>query len=122
MKLFLLLLFLVIKISPAFSDEHFSSPIMLGQKCQGDEAAAAEISGQWADYHCADQEWMFRLANERAESPFFGKLVVSNLKKSDYFSYYKIVPTIPVGPEIRWILRRYLVRISLNGEMDVIYN
>lgn len=113
MKFFLLLLFLVIKLAHASNKINFS-----GHQCQGDEAAVAKMNGKWADYTCPMKEWLIEI---EGSSLFIGKLKLSSTKHSELYNYYNIIPTIPVGPEIRWILKQHWARVSSDGEILVVH-
>ena len=113
MKIYLLLLFLVVKFAHASDQINFT-----GHQCEGDEITAAALEGKWADYSCSMKEWFIQV---ESYAPFFGKLKISSVRNSDHYTYYNIVPTIPVGSEIRWILRQNWVRVSPDGEIIVVH-
>jgi hypothetical protein len=113
MKFFLLILFLVTKLAHSSDQITFS-----GYQCEGDEMTAARLEGKWADYSCSRKEWFIQI---ESYAPFIGKLKISAEKNSEFYTYYNIVPTIPVGPEIRWILRQHWVRVSPDGVITVVH-
>lgn len=136
MKFFLLLVLLIIKLAHAQSDDRFATRLtsklsISGHQCLGGEVAIAQMSGEWSDYKCSAREWLITVDNlnycseegyctEIAVGPFIAKLKRSPLKKSEFYIYHKIVPTIPVSPEVRWILRQHWLRVSLNGEIIIV--
>ncbi len=111
MKTFLLLIFFITSAQ--------ASPEISVQKCLGDEFTAAKLNGLWADYRCQSKEWLITINSPNI--PFVGKLKISPSKSTEFFDYYNIIPTIPVAPQIRWILRQYQVQISINGEILVVH-
>jgi hypothetical protein len=137
MKLFLLLLFFI-KFAHASPDVSFSTRLSSGlsidgNKCKGYEITQAEINHQMADFRCTRKEWLIvvdhinRCSEEKGWCteiemlPVTGKLKRSSQKKSNFYSFYNIIPTIPVSPQIRWILKRHWVRVSLSGETIVVH-
>jgi len=95
MKYFLLFFFLLIKIADA------KNISISGHKCLGDENTAAEMDGKWADYYCSPNEWFMVVDQDSSTKkmviPFFAKLKISLMGKSESSLHYNIVPTIPVG-------------------------
>ena len=86
----------------SFSTRLHDRLVIAAIKCQGNETTASIDQEMWADYTCADDEWL---------------MVVDNINQcDDNISCMDI----PVSAEVRWILRRYWVRFDLNGVGEVI--
>ncbi len=84
----------------------------------------AQMKGQWAEYKCTSREWLVsvdQINSEIVSTPFTVKLNKSLVRKSDYYLYYNIIPTIPVSSQARWVLKRHLVRVSPSGEFNVVH-
>jgi hypothetical protein len=115
-----------------FSTRLSSGLSIAGNKCKGNEITQAEIDHQLADYLCTPSEWLIAVDNinrcsevkgwctEIEMLPITGKLKRSLSIKSDLYSFYNLIPTVPVSPETRWILKRHWVRVSIYGETTVV--
>lgn len=100
-------------------------------KCQGNETTASIDQEMWADYTCADDEWLMVVDNinqcddnisctDIPVMPIIVKLKRVFSDTIEMTNYYQIISRIPVSAEVRWILRRYWVRFDLNGVGEVI--
>ena len=135
---FSLLLLLFVKLAHATPEMTFSTRLssglsIAGNKCIGNEITQAELNHQLGDYLCTPSEWLIAVdyinrcsevkgwCTEIEMLPITGKLIKSLSIKSNLYSFYNIIPTIPVSPETRWILRRHWVRVSIDGETTVVH-
>ena len=133
-----LLLLLFVKLAHATPEMTFSTRLssglsIAGNKCKGNEITQAEIDHQFADYLCTPSEWLIAVdyinrcsevkgwCTEIEMMPITGKLKRSLSIKSNSYSFFNIIPTIPVSPETRWILKRHWVRVSIDGETTVVH-
>ena len=131
---FLVLFFLLIKVVHAFPDERFHTRLsdslsISGIKCVGSEITVGELQGEWSDFICQHGEWLMTVDNfnrcindvctEAYVAPVIVKLVLLPHTITDEETYYSILPTIPVDPETRWILRRHWVKFTLSGAGEV---
>lgn len=124
MKYGLLLVLVVLKILNADASEHFNTTLksqitVAGEECVSDTAVAGRLDHKWTEFSCTPGEWIFLIGSEE-DFPFIGKLEKSDLRGDDEFEYFKIIPTIPVDATRRWILRSHQLRVSLNGESEVV--
>lgn len=114
MKLFLLIVFLIFKLSDSYA---YTDPILETYACVGNEVAIAVDQGKWGEYSCNGGEWFMRI-NE--QNPFTIRLEKSREHDSDGLALYNMVPTIPVNPKTRWILKRHWFRGSFSGHFEII--
>jgi hypothetical protein len=136
MKSFLIFLFFV-KLAHATPEMTFSTRLssglsIAGNKCKGNEITQAELNHHLGDYLCTRNEWLISVdyinrcsevkgwCTEIEMLPITGKLKRYLSIKSDLYTFYNIIPTVPVSPETRWILRRHWVRVSIDGETTVV--
>ena len=114
MKYFLLVLFLIFKISHA---ESHSRPVIEGYECEGPDQTVAMDNGKWGEYYCTEGEWFLSLDGN---NPITVRLQPSKDIKSDEYEYFTLISTLPVNAKTRWILRRYWMRVAYNGDVDFI--
>lgn len=114
MKYFLLLFLVIFKLSHAGT--HYA-PTFEGYECEGPDKTMALDQGQWAEYHCTEGEWIFRL---NGETPFIAKIQKSSVATSEEYEYFNVVPTQPVTAKIRWILRQHWMQVDGRGEIEFI--
>lgn len=113
MKFFLITFFLCINSAVASNEL-----VISGQQCLGQEVTEAKMDGEWIKFTCPNEEWLIEIASI---TPFIAKLNLSTVKSSELYTYYNIVPSIPVDPKVRWILRQHWVRAYQNGEIEVVH-
>lgn len=114
MKYFLLVFFLLFKLSHA--QTHYA-PVFEGYECEGPDKTVALSEGHWTEFSCTEGEWIFRL-NEG--TPFIARLEKSGVASSDEFDFYNVISTQPVTAEIRWVLRQHWMRVDGRGEIEFI--
>ncbi len=112
MKYFLLLSFLLFKMSHAGT--HFA-PSFEGYECEGPDKTFSMDNGQWTEFSCTEGEWIFRV---NGGEPFIAKLQKSKVATSDEYEFFNVVPTQPVTAKARWILRQHWMRVDGRGEID----
>ena len=113
MKFFLINLFLGGNLAFAANEV-----VISGQQCMGQEVTEASMNGEWTSFTCPREEWLIEIQNT---TPFIAKLNLSTVKRSEIYTYYNIVPSIPVEAKVRWILRQHLVRVYQDGEIGVVH-
>jgi hypothetical protein len=116
-------------------DERFQTRLtsrlaIAGHFCSGDEVTVGKDFGTYMDVRCTNQEWMIYVDNinrcsqgkctEIEVLPFTAKLKFKKHVISDQYRFYAIIPTMPVGPEVRWILRNHHLRADMSGSILVL--
>jgi hypothetical protein len=128
MKSSVLLFFFFFNFAHAYTDVTFAERIsakfiISGYKCMGDEFTVAKMFGRWADYKCTSKEWLIAIDPDESENAgnfITVKLKENQVRKSEFYSYYNIIPTMPIDPKARWLLKRHLVRFSPDGEIKIV--
>lgn len=100
-----------------------------GYHCEGSEVTVGIDRGAYLDVACTDKEWMIFVDNvnrcvedactEIEVLPITARLKFKPHLPSAEYRSYSIVPTMPVGPEVRWILRRHHLKVDMNGAIEV---
>jgi hypothetical protein len=114
MKYFLLVSLLIFKIAHSST---YTDPVLETYECDGSEVTVSTNLGEWTEYSCNTREWLIRI-NEKI--PFTVRLEMKRGKMPDEFNYFRMIPTIPVDPMTRWILRRHWFRVSLGGQVEIV--
>jgi hypothetical protein len=127
------LLFLPLKLL-AQMDERFHTRLtsklaISGQECAGNEVTVGEDRGTYLEVGCTRKEWMIYVDNinscihdactEIEVLPVTARLKFRAHLPSAQYRYFSIIPTMPVSPEVRWILRRHHLKVDLNGSIQV---
>lgn len=111
---FVILLISQFTFASTFNNQ-FSKRYVRGIECDGGEAVASKLEGQWMEFSCLSGEWLIQV---KKFLPVTVKLVpIRSAPYSDKI-LFNLVPTIPTEPTVRAYLRQNPLRVTVNGEIE----